>query len=146
MITRRRFLHSASVLGVCSITDGTASPRSRHRLFDSHCHIVDHRFPIIPNQGYTPPNFTLSDYLALTKPLGVVAGAVVSGSFQGTDQSNLMEVLPKLGAGWVGVTQIPTDYPDSEIIKLNAVGVRAVRTRNGAQVEQTNCLGHSRTA
>jgi hypothetical protein len=25
------------------------------RLFDSHCHIIDHRFPIVANQGYTPP-------------------------------------------------------------------------------------------
>jgi len=34
------------------------------RLFDSHCHIIDHRFPIVANQGYTPPHFPLEDYLA----------------------------------------------------------------------------------
>ena len=99
----------------------------QRRLFDSHCHIIDHRFPIVANQGYTPPNFPLDEYLAMTKPLGVVAGAIVSGSFQANDQTYLMDVLPKLGPNWVGVTQIPNDYPDAEIARLGKLGVRAVR-------------------
>lgn len=103
---------------------GAAAPR---RLFDSHCHIIDHRFPIIPNQGYTPPHFPLADYLAQAQPLGVVAGAVVSGSFQGNDQTYLVDTLGKLGPNWVGVTQIPNDYPDAEITRLSSLGVRAVR-------------------
>jgi predicted TIM-barrel fold metal-dependent hydrolase len=97
------------------------------RLFDSHCHIIDHRFPIVANNGYVPPNFPLDDYRAQTRPLGVVAGAIVSGSFQANDQTYLMDALPKLGAGWVGVTQIPNDCPDAEILKLDGIGVRAVR-------------------
>jgi len=97
------------------------------RLFDSHCHIIDHRFPIVANQGYTPPEFLLADYLAKSKPLGVAGGAVVSGSFQANDQTYLMDVLPRLGPGWVGVTQIPDDCPDDEIKKLAGIGVRAVR-------------------
>lgn len=99
----------------------------RRRLFDSHCHIIDHRFPIVANQGYVPPDFPLDAYLAEVKPLGVVAGAVVSGSFQADDQTYLMDLLPRLGAGWAAVTQIPNDYPDAEIARLGAIGVRAVR-------------------
>ena len=57
------------------------------RLFDSHCHIIDPRFPIVANNGYTPPPFPLEAYLAQTRPLGVVAGAIVSGSFQANDQT-----------------------------------------------------------
>jgi predicted TIM-barrel fold metal-dependent hydrolase len=101
--------------------------RPERRLFDSHCHIIDHRFPIVANQGYSPPNFSLEDYRGQTEPLGVVAGAVVSGSFQANDQTYLMDILPRLGTGWVGVTQIPGDLPDGEIAKLDAIGVRAVR-------------------
>lgn len=97
------------------------------RLFDSHCHIIDPRFPIVANNGYTPPPFPLEAYLAQTRPLGVVAGAIVSGSFQANDQTYLMDVLPKLGAGWVGVTQLPNDCPDAEISRLDTLGVRAVR-------------------
>ncbi len=102
-------------------------PSERRRLFDSHCHIIDHRFPVIANQGYTPPHFPLESYLAAARPLGVRGGAVVSGSFQGFDQSYLIEALAKLGKGWVGVAQIPPDTPDSEIGRLAGHGVRALR-------------------
>jgi len=122
-LTRREFLAGGAAVAL-SATSGRAQQR---RLFDSHCHIIDHRFPIVPNQSYTPPNFPLEDYLAQAKPLGVVAGAVVSGSFQANDQTYLMDLLPKLGPAWVGVTQIPNDYPDAEIARLDALGVRAVR-------------------
>lgn len=125
LLTRR-----AVVGGLAALPGATALAPARAaqpRIFDSHCHIIDHRFPITPNQGYTPPNFPMEDYLAQTKPLGVVAGAVVSGSFQGFDQSYLKETLPRLGKGWVGVTQVPADIPDAEIASLAAIGIRALR-------------------
>src|ERR1051325_9264341 len=122
---RREWLSGAAALVATSAFDCAAAQPAR-RLFDSHCHIIDHRFPIVANQGYTPPNFPLADYLAQVKPLGVVAGAVVSGSFQANDQTYLMDVLPKLGTGWVGVTQIPNDYPDHKIFRMTFFGVRAV--------------------
>jgi predicted TIM-barrel fold metal-dependent hydrolase len=102
-------------------------PDGQRRLFDSHCHIIDHRFPIVANQGYVPPAFPLEAYLAQARPLGVEAGAIVSGSFQANDQTYLRDALPRLGPGWVGVTQIPHDHPDEEIARLGAIGVRAVR-------------------
>src|SRR5205823_7852250 len=113
--------------GAAAALGATAGLTQQRRLFDSHFHIIDHRFPIVANQGYTPPHFPLEDYLAQAKPLGVVAGAVVSGSFQADDQTYLMDILPKLGAGWVGVTQIPNDTPDAEITRLSALGVHALR-------------------
>jgi predicted TIM-barrel fold metal-dependent hydrolase len=122
-LNRREFLAGSAAVAL-SARPGAAQTR---RLFDSHCHIIDHRFPIVPNQGYTPPHFPLDDYLAQAKPLGVIAGAVVSGSFQANDQTYMIDTLGKLGPGWVGVTQIPNDYPDAEIAKLGAIGVRAVR-------------------
>jgi predicted TIM-barrel fold metal-dependent hydrolase len=123
-LSRRAFLSGAAAAAL-SATAGLG--QQQRRLFDSHCHIIDHRFPIVANQGYTPPHFPLEDYLAQVKPLGVMAGAVVSGSFQANDQSYLMDLLPRLGPNWVGVTQIPNDYPDAEIVRLGALGVRAVR-------------------
>jgi predicted TIM-barrel fold metal-dependent hydrolase len=122
-LTRRAFLSGGAAVAL-SATAGLAQQR---RLFDSHCHIIDHRFPIVANQGYTPPHFPLEDYLAQARPLGVVAGAVVSGSFQAEDQTYLTDLLPRLGPAWAGVTQIPNDYPDAEIVRLGKLGVRAVR-------------------
>src|SRR5262245_50682452 len=113
MLSRRQALCGAYALVLDAIAGrAVAAPR---KVFDSHLHIIDHRFPIVPNQGYTPPNFTLDDYLDKAKPLGIAAGTVVSGSFQGFDQSYLRAALASLGPGWVGVTQVPADIPDAEI-------------------------------
>jgi predicted TIM-barrel fold metal-dependent hydrolase len=120
----RRALLAGSIAASLGYTTARAQ---RRRLFDSHLHIIDHRFPIIPNQGYTPPHYSLADYRQQVKPLGVAAGAVVSGSFQGYDQTYLIDTLSQLGPGWAGVTQIPVDTSDTEIARLGALGVRAVR-------------------
>ena len=97
------------------------------RLFDSHLHIIDPRFPLVPNNGYLPNAFTVEDYRARVKALPVVGGAVVSGSFQAFDQNYLVAALEILGQGFVGVTQLPADTPNDRILALDQAGVRAVR-------------------
>jgi predicted TIM-barrel fold metal-dependent hydrolase len=97
------------------------------RLFDAHLHIVDPRFPLTPSQGYLPPTFTVADYLSLAKPLGVMGGAVVSGSFQAFDFGYLEDALARLGPGFAGVVQLPLDTRAGEIRRLDVLGVRAVR-------------------
>jgi predicted TIM-barrel fold metal-dependent hydrolase len=92
-----------------------------------HIHIIDHRFPLIENQGYLPPPYSVEDYLREVQPLGVVAGTVVSGSFKGYDQTYLEEALAKLGPNWVGVAQIPHDFLDEDIQRLSSLGVRGLR-------------------
>ena len=76
------------------------------RVFDTHLHIVDPRFPLVPNQGYLPDPFTVDDYRARFTAAG---GAVVSGSFQAYDQTYLIDALQRLGPTFVGVAQVPPD-------------------------------------
>lgn len=96
-------------------------------LFDSHLHIIDPDFPLVENNGYLPPAFTVGEYRTRVAGLTVVGGAVVSGSFQAFDQGYLCDALRRLGPRFVGVTQIPADVPDERIRELHAAGVRAVR-------------------
>lgn len=96
-------------------------------LFDSHLHIIDPRFPLIENNGYLPPQFTAADYRARMSGYRLLGGAVVSGSFQGFDQTYLLDALRALGPGFVGVTQLPIDTSDEQLLQLDAAGVRAVR-------------------
>jgi predicted TIM-barrel fold metal-dependent hydrolase len=103
-------------------TAGPALP-----VFDTHFHIIDPRFPVMENQGFLPPVFTVDDYRARTAGLGIVAGTVIAGSFQGTQTQYMYDALAKLGRTFVGVIQIPATVTDEEILKLNAAGVRAVR-------------------
>lgn len=99
----------------------------RTRFFDSHFHIIDPRFPLVANQGYLPPTFTIADYRVSTANFNIIGGAVVSGSFQGFDQRYLVAALLELGERFVGVTQLPATVSDEEILELDEVGVRAVR-------------------
>ncbi|MCR9142470.1 MAG: amidohydrolase family protein [bacterium] len=103
------------------------------RIFDSHLHIIDPRFPLTANQGYLPGNFSSIDYLSQAADLKqnaddtIVGGAIVSGSFQAFDQTYLEAALSELGKGFVGVTQLPPDVSTDEIRRLDALGVRAMR-------------------
>lgn len=103
------------------------SQLKRFPLFDSHFHIIDRRFPLIPNNGYLPDDLTCSDYLSQVAGYNVRGGAVVSGSFQAFDQSYLLDALSTLGPGFVGVTQLPATVTDDEILALDRGGIRAVR-------------------
>ncbi|MTE14862.1 amidohydrolase family protein [Nocardia aurantiaca] len=96
-------------------------------MFDAHLHIFDPRFPLVENEGYLPDPYTIADYRKRMSRFDIDGGAVVSGSFQGTDQSYLLAALAELGEGWVGVTNLHVDATDAEIIELNRAGVRAIR-------------------
>ena len=125
-ISRRKFLVSGtSILG--SSLMGCVGISLSQKVFDSHCHIIDPRYPIIENQGYIPPPYTLNDYRQQAVPLGVSSGAIVSGSFHGFDQSYLKATLAILGPQWVGVTQVPNSITDQEVLELTNLRVRALR-------------------
>ena len=96
-------------------------------IFDSHFHIIDRRFPLVPNQGYLPDDFSCDDYLTRMKGCSLAGGAIVSGSFQAFDQNYLRAALARLGPTFVGVTQLPVTVTDAELLDLDAAGVRAVR-------------------
>src|SRR3954471_12600830 len=94
------------------------------RVFDAHFHVIDPRFPLVPNQGYLPDSFTVDDYRA---PFAAAGGAVVAGSFQAYDQTYLIDALQRLGPNFVGVANVPPDITDDEVLALKEAGVRAFR-------------------
>lgn len=97
------------------------------KIFDAHFHIIDYDFPVVENQGYTPPSYVVDDYKQAAKQLNVAGGAIVSGSFQQFDQGYLLHALEKLEPKFFGVTQLPYTVTDEEIIHLNEKGVKALR-------------------
>lgn len=97
------------------------------RIFDAHFHIINFEFPIKENQGYMPPSYLTSDYQQETSDWEIYGGAIVSGSFQGFDQGYLLKALQQMGPEFCGVTQLPFDATDDEILKLHNEGVKALR-------------------
>jgi len=97
------------------------------KLFDAHLHIIDDRFPLVRNHGYLPEPFTCEDYCNRMMPYTLCGGAIVAGSFQGFEQSYLIEALKILGPSFVGVTQLPVTVSDQDLIDLSRSGVRGLR-------------------
>lgn len=122
------------------------SDLSKFPLFDTHLHIIDPRFPLVPNQGYLPEAFDVAAYRQRLAGYNLVGGAVVSGSFQAFDQSYLKVALAALGPHFVGVTQVPQDVPDAEILELDRAGVRALRfnLKRGGSAELRHLDGMAR--
>lgn len=98
-----------------------------YELFDAHFHIIDPRFPLVPNRGYLPDRYTTNDYRERLKDYQLRGGAIISGSFQAFDQDYLVDALARMGSAYVGVTQLPASVSDEELLELDRAGVRAVR-------------------
>ncbi|MCG1098868.1 amidohydrolase family protein [Staphylococcus epidermidis] len=92
------------------------------KKFDAHLHIIDYEYQINENNGYMP-----LEYKSEVNSLNIIGGAIVSGSFQGFDQSYLIDTLNKLNGNYVGVTQLPHSVTDDELIFLNNQGVSGLR-------------------
>ena len=97
------------------------------KIFDSHFHIINPRFPLVENNGYLPPEFTVENYLDKGNDFGIIGGAIVSGSFQAFDHGYLMDSLKRLGKRFVGVANIPIRINQKELDRLNNMSIVAVR-------------------
>ncbi len=64
-----------------------------NKVFDSHFRIIDPRFPLLADSGFLPQEFSCAHYQARAKQLNIVGGAVVSRSFQASDQTYLAAAL-----------------------------------------------------
>ena len=78
-------------------------------IFDGHFHLIDPAYPLYENQGHTPASYRLDDYIRQSHQLGFHGGALVASSFQGFDQTFMLDALRKLGSNYVGVIQLGPD-------------------------------------
>jgi len=97
------------------------------KIFDSHFHIIDKKFELIPNNGYLPNEFTTTNYLNTIQKYNFCGGVIVSGSFQAFDTNYIINALNNLGDSYVGVINLKHDTPDEIIVNLNKKRIKAVR-------------------
>lgn len=97
------------------------------KIFDSHFHIINPRYPLFANNGYLPPDFTIEDYNEQTQELEIVGGAIVSGSFQKFDQEYLVDSLSKFGSNYFGVANVSPEMGAEDLKRLNRANIVAVR-------------------
>ncbi|WP_435656396.1 amidohydrolase family protein [Brucella pituitosa] len=126
-MNRRSLLQGFAGLAMVAGSPVLARAKPPQITFDAHFHILEPGFPLVENQGYLPPKYTLQQYQQDSKNWNATGGAIVSGSYQAFDQTYLIHTLSKLDRNWVGVTQLPFDISDEEIDRLAKARVRGVR-------------------
>lgn len=96
---------------------------------DSHFHIFGPatRYAYDPERIYTPPDCSLTDYLALHKSLGLTRCVLVQPSVYGADNTALLDGLRTLGNAGRGVVVLSGREPISELRDMDVLGVKGVR-------------------
>jgi 2-pyrone-4,6-dicarboxylate lactonase len=98
---------------------------------DTHVHVFEKRYPPSPGRGYNPPDSTLADLKHLHTTLGVDRVVFTQPSVYGTDNAAILDGMAALNAETPnrarGVVAVALDVADTELARLDALGVRGVR-------------------
>jgi predicted TIM-barrel fold metal-dependent hydrolase len=133
MLTRRTFNRLAAFSGLAALPLAAGSaqelPAMPPDACDCHVHIVGPiaRYPMTPERGYTPPEASVADLLALRRRLGTGRNVLIQPSFYGTDNHCLLDALGELGASARGVAVVAPDISEVDLAELDRRGVRGVR-------------------
>lgn len=97
------------------------------KMFDSHFHIINPKYPLFENNGYLPSDFTIENYHEQTQNLEIIGGAIVSGSFQKFNQEYLVDALNILGDNYFGVANVSLEMGKEDLDRLDESNIIAVR-------------------
>jgi D-galactarolactone isomerase len=142
---RRGFMKAASVIAVATAASsisvfgasaqqvpysaGTEAPKLKApaNACDCHMHIYNANYPVAPSATLKPPDALVADYKLLRERLGTSRNVVVTPSTYGTDNRVTLDAMAQIGATARGVAVVDTGVSDSELKRLNDLGVRGIR-------------------
>ena len=93
---------------------------------DTHMHFYDASLPVAPG-AFMPGEFTVPDYQALQKKLGLERVIVVQPNAYADDNSLTVACMQKLGKSAKGVGVVKASVKDAELERLTKAGIVAVR-------------------
>ena len=96
---------------------------------DAHCHVFGPatKFPFAPERKYTPCDASKDQLFELRNFLGFERNVIVQASCHGTNNDALEDALLSSNNLARGVAVVSPDITDSDLKRLDAAGVRAVR-------------------
>ena len=100
--------------------------RVPHGACDTHMHFYDSKMPSAPGT-FLPGDFSVADYRAVQKRLGLERVIVVQPNAYGDDNRVTLSSLRDLGNSARGVAVVKPDVKDSELERLTKGGMCAVR-------------------
>jgi len=93
---------------------------------DTHMHFYDAKLPAAPGT-FLPGTFTVEDYRAVQKRLGLERVIVVQPNAYADDNSVTLKAVRALGNAAKGVAVVKPDVEDAELERLSKAGMCAVR-------------------
>jgi D-galactarolactone isomerase len=93
---------------------------------DTHMHFYDGKLPAAPGT-FLPGTFTVEDYRAMQKRLGLERVIVVQPNAYADDNSVTVNAIRALGKGAKGVAVVKSSVSDAELERLTKAGICAVR-------------------
>lgn len=99
------------------------------RACDCHAHVFGpgDTYPFIPHGLYTPADALGHEYRHMLDALGVERGVLVQPSIYGTDNQAMLDTMAKDPERLRGIAVLPFNVADTEIERLNGLGVRGIR-------------------
>lgn len=96
---------------------------------DAHCHVFGPgaEFPYAPERKYTPCDASKERLWALRDFLGLARNVIVQATCHGSDNRALVDALRASEGRARGVASVARSVTDSELLALDAAGVRGVR-------------------
>ena len=93
---------------------------------DTHMHFYDANVPAAPGT-FLPGNFSVGDYRAVQKRLGLERVIVVQANAYADDNGVMLDSLRKIGKSAKGVAVVRPGVSDAELERLTKAGICAVR-------------------
>ncbi|KAL4880945.1 hypothetical protein BJY04DRAFT_207859 [Aspergillus karnatakaensis] len=97
--------------------------------WDSHMHVVEPRYPVVPDAAYKPSPHTIADAMSFESTLGINNVVLVQPSIYGVDNSCLLDALrhigPSRGRGVVVIDPVNTNI--TTLRTWHTLGVRGTR-------------------
>ncbi len=94
---------------------------------DTHMHVYEDRFPLVPTAKFKPPHAPTRDYLAMRQRLGIARTIVVQPSGYGFDNTCTLEAMQAMGDSARGIAVVRPAASDAEIERLTKAGMRGIR-------------------
>ncbi len=109
------------------MTERTPQLKAPPGTCDTHMHIYESRFPILPD-AVVPPEAPPAAYRALQQRLGIERAVIVQPNAYGKDNRCTLEAIAALGLDRTrGIAVIDQATPDAEIERLTKAGMRGIR-------------------
>ncbi len=110
-------------------SSGTESPKLKApaNACDCHMHIYDAKYPTDPKATLKPADALVADYKLLQKRIGSSRNVVVTPSTYGTDNRVTLDAIAQIGPTARGVAVVDATVTDTELKRLNDLGIRGIR-------------------